>query len=456
MGTPEELVSEGVQKYKSAVEGGLPAILVLARFEDAFRCFNQAAPGFPAGSDEASTCYRNAARASQRIALIHRADVPKRDYYFREACENLIKCLAAHDEERKLRARGDLVELFKTIWTATSSQSAIETLLSGLRDRTLVGMCNLWYGQQMHREAVKLNEAHGFADIDDGSDNDSDTEAVPMDLDDTEETDKCVKKWLDETHRPIVIAMQQAEYLKDPRMQQEVEELQQGVHLLMKSCESCKWRRQGLGLLNRVMDDMEAMDMEGIWVVIDLLHQAAVEARGVDIENEACAQSWLGHVYKALRMEDRAHTYFKQAILLAHSLEPMTRQFKTKWYKQAQAYVQKAQEERQQKEKEEQEGKDKVIKEKIADILKTLNDTHTAKVDGDKIGFLQWVYTTHPPKNPEHKIYSPLSSETVKKAFQTSVLHYHPDKNVSWGDEWRVLSGEITKLLNACYEYYKA
>jgi hypothetical protein len=48
-----------------------------------------------------------------------------------------------------------------------------------------------------------------------------------------------------------------------------------------------------------------------------------------------------------------------------------------------------------------------------------------------------------------------LAEGKKKEVLRKAVVHYHPDRNGKHGDIWRVLSEEITKLLNAHYNHCK-
>lgn len=48
-----------------------------------------------------------------------------------------------------------------------------------------------------------------------------------------------------------------------------------------------------------------------------------------------------------------------------------------------------------------------------------------------------------------------VDSSTIKKAVLNAIYQYHPDKQMQYDMEWRILSEDITKYLNVCYESFK-
>lgn len=74
------------------------------------------------------------------------------------------------------------------------------------------------------------------------------------------------------------------------------------------------------------------------------------------------------------------------------------------------------------------------------------------------VEFVKFVFKTWPPKteggleppeNPDDP--NTLSKKNLLKVIQ----RYHVDKNAAWGDEWRVLSEEISKALTGRYNDLK-
>ena len=74
---------------------------------------------------------------------------------------------------------------------------------------------------------------------------------------------------------------------------------------------------------------------------------------------------------------------------------------------------------------------------------------------GDSCELLNYIYPKYPPKVKFEFEKSGLNSATAKSYLMKAITHYHPDRQVEFGLEWKVLCGEITKYLNARYVCYK-
>jgi hypothetical protein len=59
--------------------------------------------------------------------------------------------------------------------------------------------------------------------------------------------------------------------------------------------------------------------------------------------------------------------------------------------------------------------------------------------------FLDYVYSKYPPLKPGYS--KPLDG-TLAMRCRLAVLHYHPDKNCTYGQNWLELCVEISKFLN--------
>ncbi|OWF51011.1 hypothetical protein KP79_PYT19606 [Mizuhopecten yessoensis] len=206
-------------------------------------------------------------------------------------------------------------------------------------------------------------------------------------------------------------------------------------------------------------DEMVNMDM--VWDVVDWFKVAVLRTRErTEMEQEAIAASRLGKIYdKVLKMKDKAKEYVMRSIQLAHSMHPRT--FNSEdWFKDASEILKKYQHETQEEDDAEWNKAREEIKK---DIKEQLDDLEKADKKGD-IGFLDYVYEKFPPKNPLHKeLFEVLSKPSdidyskTKKLYQKAVVNYHPDRaNVEEnGVQWKVITEEITKLLNRRYNRMK-
>jgi len=69
---------------------------------------------------------------------------------------------------------------------------------------------------------------------------------------------------------------------------------------------------------------------------------------------------------------------------------------------------------------------------------------------------LKYLYTKYPPK-VSYEFNEEDMEERIghKQVLMKAITHYHPDRQVNFGLEWKVLCGEITKILTVRYETFK-
>jgi hypothetical protein len=73
----------------------------------------------------------------------------------------------------------------------------------------------------------------------------------------------------------------------------------------------------------------------------------------------------------------------------------------------------------------------------------------------DVYAFLKHIYTKHPPKIGNFKYdEKAVTADNVKKCVMKAITHYHPDKQVLFGMEWKILCEEIAKCLTRRYEQF--
>ncbi|KAL8559222.1 hypothetical protein ACOMHN_040346 [Nucella lapillus] len=240
-----------------------------------------------------------------------------------------------------------------------------------------------------------------------------------------------------------------------PVVSRECPILEEDIYVQSCVAESIQERVKGEALLSQVICDEEVLNIDMIWEVVDSFRMAALMTRDRDLEMEAMALSALGRVFDTvLKLKDRAKACLMKVLELANTMVP--RDFTgEEWYEFARSTVERYQQEQvratEDQHQKEREEVMKVIKEEVD----TLKDKHT---DLSKQGFLQFIYTTYPPKHPDHKApESDFDISELKKLYQKAVIHYHPDKVdvEEHGKTWKVLSEEITKLLTSTYETLK-
>ncbi|KAL8559224.1 hypothetical protein ACOMHN_040348 [Nucella lapillus] len=261
---------------------------------------------------------------------------------------------------------------------------------------------------------------------------------------------------LNDCHFPLKEAQKFARY--DAILVGECARLEKDINYQMCVAESVQERVKGEELLMMMaVHDAELQNIDMIWEVAELLRRAALMTRGRDLEMDAMTLSALGRVFdKVLTQKDRAKACLMKVIELANTKVHMIFTGE-EWYEFARSAVERFQQEQvmatdepYQKEREE-----------VMNLLKEDLDTLNAKKkDLSKMGFLKFIYTTYPPKNPLYRsaeVPDPPEWGQLKKLYQKAVIHYHPDKVdvEEHGKTWKVLSGEITKLLTSNYEGIK-
>ncbi|XP_076453844.1 uncharacterized protein LOC143288991 isoform X2 [Babylonia areolata] len=242
-----------------------------------------------------------------------------------------------------------------------------------------------------------------------------------------------------------------------PQLTRECAFLEEDIFTQTCVAESIQERMKGEALLSHVIRDEEVLNIDVIWEVVDSFRLAAQLTRDRDLEMEAMALSALGRVFdKILKLKDRAKACLMKVLELANAMIP--RAFTgEEWFEFARSTVERYQQEQvRSTEQQHQKEREEFLKQ-IKDEVDTLQKNHK---DMTKLKFLKFVYSTHPPKNPAHKMKevsdSPEFSE-LQKLYQRAVIHYHPDKAdvEKHGKTWKVLCEEITKLLTSHYEFFK-
>lgn len=239
-----------------------------------------------------------------------------------------------------------------------------------------------------------------------------------------------------------------------------LESVEQDIVLQMARTESLQLLHIGDELLETHIEDDEDLNMDLIYTVIDNYRQCMVLTRGIEVEVEAIALSRLGKVYdQVLKMKHRARECFQMCINTAHTLAP--RNFAMDpWYKLATEILERYQKETLQHQQEEQEKERQQYLKSLEPEMKLLKEAKS-DFESDDAGFLLYVYDTFPPKIkfklPKPKDVQGKDKKVLKKFFLKAVTYYHPDKQEveKFGMKWKILCGEITKMLTRIYEAYK-
>ena len=204
----------------------------------------------------------------------------------------------------------------------------------------------------------------------------------------------------------------------------------------------------GDSVLTAAVNSSDSLNMEGVWDAIDFYHEAIVQAKEKDIENEARANSQLGSVYKnILKIKSTANRYFSQCMVLAKSLMPRNLHG-IEWFDKAAAALAAYQSERAHiSDADSQKAKEPFLNELKEELLAL-----KAAASKGAIKLLEHIYTVHPPKQDHAGVSKKRdSSATKKKQVLNAIRHYHPDKTSHEEDKWVVLCEEITKHLNGVW-----
>jgi len=202
------------------------------------------------------------------------------------------------------------------------------------------------------------------------------------------------------------------------------------------------------------------LDVERVWMAVDLLKTAAVESRGYDAESEARACEALGEVFQAtLSLTDLAGKYYYDSVACA--LAALGRTFEgAAWFRRATAGARRSQEAKEQRVLEDAWK----IREPALERLKLKLEAIKAAADKSWQALLAHLYKESPPapsKLLEYVLPEKMTAADGKKVLLKAIAQYHPDKQVDvvaemgMGNDWLVLCEEIVKHLNIQYGNFK-
>ncbi|XP_046380640.2 uncharacterized protein LOC124151971 [Haliotis rufescens] len=236
-----------------------------------------------------------------------------------------------------------------------------------------------------------------------------------------------------------------------------VEHLERDFFVQMCITESIKARVTGDELLSCVIRDEEVLNIDMVWEITDWYRTAIMLTRESDLEMEAIAHSRLGRVYdQVLMMKDKAKENFNRCLHLANLMVPRTFHSED-WLIYAKSALRRYQQQTVREEEIAKQEERAKVNDEIKDDLTKINSTFEKST---KMEFLEFLYKTYPPTNSTYKKEALPDNPDIKgvnKVYCKAVTHYHPDKVdvEKHGLKWKVLSGEITKLLTMSYEDMK-
>ncbi|KAG8826746.1 hypothetical protein FRC19_007759 [Serendipita sp. 401] len=196
-------------------------------------------------------------------------------------------------------------------------------------------------------------------------------------------------------------------------------------------------------------DDMMAYAL----LAQDDYRAALVHIMGQDVETEGAVLARLARFHaKLLKLPVVAHQLYLRAIQLAATLAPVLP--RGQWYNDCVQAVQAYRDALQAEDLKKWEAIRQPILEKLSDQIKKLNDAKSkSNLEFSKFIFAEWPPKTEGPT--EVPIDPEDPTQISKKAFLKVIQRYHVDKNQDKGDEWRVMSEEISKALTARYNVMK-
>jgi dTDP-4-amino-4,6-dideoxygalactose transaminase len=188
-----------------------------------------------------------------------------------------------------------------------------------------------------------------------------------------------------------------------------------------------------------------------MWDILDMYKDAAIKTRERDFENEALALSRQGRMFEEIfKIRHKAHQYYRRAFDLALILPPRNLN-KVDWFLESKQALDRFQQDILKEEEEKAKKEKGPILEKLAPVLKEIK----AADEKSMYNLLAHIYTKHPPKVQHDYVEKDVNSENIKRTIMKAIRNYHPDKQMLFGMEWRVLCEEITKCLTVRYETIK-
>ena len=229
-----------------------------------------------------------------------------------------------------------------------------------------------------------------------------------------------------------------------------VYDFQKRVYIHLCIVESVSLRTQAENLFCVHLSDQERINFDLMWDMVDMFKHCTLLVREQDIEQEAISLSRLGKIFDiVLKLPDKAKGYYKRSFQLATALFPRTFNNTKDWYKDCSQAVERYQKEAVQRD---EINWQKIRQPFIEELKSELDALATASKNG-YVALLKYVYSTHPPKNPDHSL---IGDGKTKKSVKMALIHYHTDKlNKDEDTKWYVLCEEILKLLSQKYEQLK-
>ncbi|PIK41986.1 hypothetical protein BSL78_21154 [Apostichopus japonicus] len=261
-----------------------------------------------------------------------------------------------------------------------------------------------------------------------------------------------------EMHYPLEEAERLTSY---EEMKTDIRVLKADSMYQLASAESMQTSAIACEQLARLLEQIEFLNMNMVFDTLDMFKDAALKAREINLEQEAMACYYQGHIFeKVLKLKQKGKTFYMKVMELTEAAKPKLFNHE-KWYRDCTASLKIMQEEaRQRDDRAQEEARAKFRKE----MEKELNALTAAKNSGSVVELLKHVYSKHPPKNDPPKLdikevedWDEKEQSVKKRLLIKAMSDYHPDKNSKdeYGEKWHFLTEEISKNITYFHEILK-
>ena len=438
---------KGNEFFRSAAAGVAP-VLRIERYQKALNCYHKALDG-AVNEEERSSAYKNLAVTTHYITtlLSDQREIDQALFYFKECLTYGNLAISTARGFMSEDWIGTIVERLESIFSDTFD------LIVSLEQHQRIKILHRFYfvpESKLHRAKMLKQLVKDYFHI----------SVVSLEENSYKE---CLRA-LSELYTPltkleeIVSASLDGEFILE--VQDFISTMNEDVFKNRCISECLQKRMMADQLLETYIYDVEDLDVNAIWQVIDYYTESVVLTRENDVEQEAISLTKIGILYhKVLLQKRRAKEVLMRVLQLAQSLQPRNLS-QEKWFKDASSILSEYQ--RDQKRKEEQEWEES--RKKYLDNLKP--NLNILKENMNKLScqnILVWLYTEHPPMHCARKFdvdieqISKAPGDALKKLLAKAIVYYHPDKidTKAHGMEYKVWCEEITKNLTGKYEMMK-
>lgn len=231
----------------------------------------------------------------------------------------------------------------------------------------------------------------------------------------------------------------------------EAEDIASSYEILRSTCTATRALKAGHSRFNAALLEQAERLMDNSLLALDDYRLALSCAANKDIELEAEAVFYLGKTHHILlKSELKAHDLYIRAISLVAAISPKLPS--GTWFTEAKVAIEARRAKMKAQEDSEWYKRRQPIYERMKDVI---DEIHRKSVL-DARPLVTWIMATHPPKTEGNFPNLEKSEVSDNRLVLEAVRRYHPDKNSSFGEDWHVVSEEITKALNNCFGRMKS